>query len=81
MLHALIEEELEHVAKEFPYAALVELLEAIQELEVGVVGDTFPVKFEVVGVLRFIDELAKEQVDEFVESVLPAGNGLRRKAA
>ena len=47
-------------AEELAHAFLVELLEAVEQLEVGVVGDALPVKFQVVGVLGFINELAKE---------------------
>ena len=61
-------------AEELFHAGLVELLESVEELEVGVEGDALPVEFQVVRMLAFIDELAKEEVDEFVEGVLAAGD-------
>lgn len=60
------------LTEKLAHTTLVELLEAVEQLEMGVVGDALPVEFQVVGVFRFIYELAKEQVDEFVKGVFPA---------
>ena len=61
-------------AEKLAHAFLVELLEAVEQLEVGVVGDAFPIEFQVVRILGFIHELAEEEIDQLVESVLAPGD-------
>ncbi len=61
-------------AEELFHAGLVELLEPVEELEVGVEGNALPVEFQVVGVLAFIDELAEKEVNELVKGVLATGD-------
>ena len=49
---------------------LVQLLQAVHQVKMGVVGNTLPVKLQVGWVLDFIHQLAQKQIDQLVEGVL-----------
>ncbi len=72
--HVVLVDVGDPLAQKAPHAGLVELLQAVEQVEVRVVGDTLPVELEVVRVLQFIDQLAQEQVHQFVEGVFAAGD-------
>ena len=59
-------------AEKLAHAGLVELLQAVEHVEMSVVGDALPVELQVFGVFGFVDQLAQKEVDQFVEGVFTA---------
>ncbi|GAB4260928.1 MAG: hypothetical protein Kow0065_11340 [Methylomicrobium sp.] len=62
------------LAEKLGHALLIKLLQAIHQVKMAVVGDPFPVKLEVIGVLDLVHQLAEEEVHQLVKGVFPARN-------
>jgi hypothetical protein len=53
---------------------LIKLLQSVEQVKVGVVGNTLPIEFQFIRVLGFIHQLAKEEINQFVKGVFPPGD-------